>query len=112
MPPAVDDESGGAHHVHQLVGQRLTGESSGGQQQVSEQDQSRACPTRHFNQKAQQACLVGQVDFSRAAIPSCSGRGTFGRKSVVPGNRPKEGITWKCTWKTVWELVAPLFSTS
>ena len=51
MPPAVDDEAGGADHVHHLVDQRITAELARRQQQIGKQDQDRPGPADDLNRK-------------------------------------------------------------
>jgi hypothetical protein len=52
VPPAVDGESDRAEHVHPLIDGRLAGETAGGQQAISEQDEDGAGPADDFNQPA------------------------------------------------------------
>jgi hypothetical protein len=61
MPPSVDGESDRSEHVHPLINARLTSQTTGGQQAISEQDQRRTGPSGDFDGdllRAQAASLL------------------------------------------------------
>ena len=51
MPPAVDDEAGGADDIHQLIDEGLARQLSGRKQQISEQDEQGSGPAHDFDEQ-------------------------------------------------------------
>jgi hypothetical protein len=60
MPPSIDGETNRSENVHPLIDARLTSETAGGQQAISEEDQDRAGPADDLDRdllRAQAASL-------------------------------------------------------
>jgi len=55
MPPAVDDEAGGARDVHPLIHARLAAEPARRQQPIGREDQKRACPADDLDRELYRA---------------------------------------------------------
>jgi hypothetical protein len=60
MPPAIYDETGGAGHVHPLIGWRLAAGPPHREQEIGKKDEGRARPARS---------LDGDLDVGQAAAP-------------------------------------------
>jgi hypothetical protein len=55
VPPAVDDEAGGADDVHPLVDRRLAGQAAHRQQEIGREDEQSARPAGNLDQESERA---------------------------------------------------------